>query len=55
MVDADRLVGLYLTTSSIALLPEFERDALGARLLDLLDGRYRLPIRVELAWTRLAS
>ncbi len=53
-VDSDLLVDMYLTGSSIALLPAGERDALGARLRELLSGRYRIPIRVELAWTRKA-
>jgi SAM-dependent methyltransferase len=52
-VDADRLVDMYLTTSSIALLHAEERDVLARRLRGLLRGRYRIPIRVELAWTRL--
>jgi hypothetical protein len=45
---------MYLTTSSIALLPADERESLGRKLRGLLRGRYRIPIRVELAWTRLA-
>jgi len=52
-VDSDLLVDMYLTGSSIALLPRDERDALGNRLRELLGGRYRIPISVELAWTRL--
>lgn len=52
-VDSDLLVDLYLTVSSIAVLPDDQRDALAARLRELLSGPYRLPIRVELAWTRL--
>ncbi len=52
-VDADRLVDLYLTGSSIAVLTDEERAALSARLRKLVKGRYRIPIRVELAWTRL--
>jgi hypothetical protein len=44
---------MYLTTSSIALMPARERDSLARRLRVLLRGRYRIPIRVELAWTRL--
>jgi ubiquinone/menaquinone biosynthesis C-methylase UbiE len=54
-VGSDLLVDMYLTGSSIALLAEAERDALGARLRELLGGRYRIPISVELAWTRLRA
>jgi SAM-dependent methyltransferase len=53
-VDAAGLIGLYLTTSSIAALPLDERDRLVDRLGTLLGGTYRLPLRTELAWTRLA-
>lgn len=52
-VDADRLVDLFLTSSSIAALNEDDRDELASELRILLSGRYRLPITVELAWTRL--
>lgn len=52
-VDADRLVDLYLTGSSVAVLSDDERATLSVRLRKLLSGGYRLPIRVELAWTRL--
>ncbi len=51
-VDSDLLVDTYLTGSSIAVLPDEEREVLAARLRALLRGRYRIPIRVELAWTR---
>jgi SAM-dependent methyltransferase len=53
-VDADTLLALYQTTSSIAVLPEEARRDLVAQVRPLLDERYRLPIRVELTWTRLA-
>jgi len=53
-VDRDTLLSLYQTTSSMAALPEHERAALVAALRPLLDGRYVLPIRVELTWTRLS-
>jgi SAM-dependent methyltransferase len=52
-VDADRLVDMYLTGSSIAVLTDDERAALSVRLRRLVKGRYRIPIRVDLAWTRL--
>jgi SAM-dependent methyltransferase len=54
-VDADRLLEMYSTTSSIASLSDAERRALLAEVRPLLDGPYRLPIRVELTWTRLAE
>jgi SAM-dependent methyltransferase len=53
VVDADRLLDMYATTSSIAVLPEDERNELVANVRPLLAGPYRLPIRVELTWTRL--
>jgi SAM-dependent methyltransferase len=53
--DADRLLEMYSTTSSIASLSDAERGALVAKVRPLLDGTYRLPIRVELTWTRLAE
>jgi SAM-dependent methyltransferase len=54
VVDADLLLDMYATTSSLAALPEAERTSLLARARPLLTGPYRLPIRVELTWTRLA-
>jgi ubiquinone/menaquinone biosynthesis C-methylase UbiE len=54
-VDAETLLSLYQTTSSIAALPEGEREALAAELRRLLDGPYVLPVRVELTWTRLSA
>jgi SAM-dependent methyltransferase len=55
MVDPESLLALYSTTSSLAALPGDERDALFARVRPLLAGSYRLPLRHELAWTRLSS
>jgi ubiquinone/menaquinone biosynthesis C-methylase UbiE len=54
-VDADRLLEMYETTSSIASLPQGERAALVANVRPLLADRYRLPIHVELTWTRRVS
>jgi ubiquinone/menaquinone biosynthesis C-methylase UbiE len=54
IVDAETLLAMYQTTSSIAALPEDERRELAARVRPLLSSTYRLPIRVELTWTRLA-
>ncbi|HEX7310293.1 MAG TPA: class I SAM-dependent methyltransferase [Gaiellaceae bacterium] len=53
-VDPDELLELYSTTSSMAALPHDERAALFARVRPLLDRDYWLPIKHELAWTRLA-
>jgi SAM-dependent methyltransferase len=53
-VEAEALLTLYSTTSSLAALPPDERAALFARVRPLLAGPYRLPLRHELAWTRLA-
>jgi SAM-dependent methyltransferase len=52
-VNADALLELYSTTSSLAALPEDERAALFARVRPLLSGPYRLPLEHELTWTRL--
>jgi SAM-dependent methyltransferase len=51
--SAEELATLYCSTSSIASLDPAEREALRRRLLDLLSGEYRLPIEVEIVWTRL--
>jgi ubiquinone/menaquinone biosynthesis C-methylase UbiE len=52
-VDADALLELYSTTSSLATLPDDERTDLLAAVRPKLTGTYRLPIKHELAWTRL--
>lgn len=54
-VDADELLELYSTTSSLAALPHVERAELLAAVRPQLAGPYRLPIKHELAWTRLAG
>jgi ubiquinone/menaquinone biosynthesis C-methylase UbiE len=51
--SAEELATLFCSTSSIASLDPAEREALRRRLVDLLDGDYRLPVEVELVWTRL--
>jgi ubiquinone/menaquinone biosynthesis C-methylase UbiE len=53
MRSAEELATLFCSTSSIASLDAAEREALRRRLVDLLDGEYRLPVEVELVWTRL--
>jgi SAM-dependent methyltransferase len=54
-VDPDELLTLYSTTSSLAALAPEERSALFSRVRPLLADSYRLPLRHELTWTRLAS
>lgn len=54
-VDPEALLTLYSTTSSLAALSTHERAALLAKVLPLLTGSYRLPLRHELAWTRLSG
>lgn len=54
-VAPDELLTLYSTTSSFAVLPSEERASLLERARPLLAGPYRLPIKHELAWTRLSS
>lgn len=51
--DAETLLGLYETTSSIAALPEEERQTLVTKLRPLLGDSYTVPVRTELTWTRL--
>ena len=53
-VDDETLLALYSTTSSLAALPPEERASLFERVAPLLAGPYRLPLRHELVWTRLA-
>jgi SAM-dependent methyltransferase len=53
-VDVETLLTLYSTTSSLAALPPDERAGLFERVRPLLAGPYRLPLRHELVWTRLA-
>jgi SAM-dependent methyltransferase len=53
-VDVDTLLAMYSTTSALAALPDRERTALLAAVRRDLAGPYRLPIRHELSWTRLA-
>jgi len=53
--SAEELATLYCSTSSVASLDEVERSSLRERLLGLLSGRYRLPVTVELLWTRLPA
>ena len=55
VVDAETLLEMYSTTSSLAALPEQERAALFTRIRPLLAGPYRLPIKHELSWTRLRA
>ena len=55
VVDVDELLELYSTTSSLAALPHEERAELFADVRRLLAGSYRLPVKHELAWTRLAA
>ena len=53
-VDVETLLTLYSTTSSLAALSPEERAALFERVRPFLAGPFRLPLRHELVWTRLA-
>ena len=55
VVEADRLLEMYSTTSSLAALAAGDRAALVAEVRPLLGDTYRLPITVELTWTRLGA
>jgi SAM-dependent methyltransferase len=54
VVEPDQLLELYSTTSSLAAIPREEREAIFAAVRPLLAGPYRLPLKHELTWTRLA-
>jgi SAM-dependent methyltransferase len=53
-VDAAELLTLYSTVSAFASLPANEREPLFDRVRPLLAGPYRLPLKHDLTWTRLA-
>ena len=55
VVDAETLLAMYSTVSSLAALTDGERAALLTALRPLLAGRYRVPIRHRLSWTRLRA
>ena len=54
VVEPDELLELYSTTSSLAAISREEREAIFAAVRPLLAGPYRLPLKHELTWTRLA-
>jgi SAM-dependent methyltransferase len=54
-LDSVELLTLYSTTSALATLPDEEREALFDRVRLLLAGPYRLPLKHDLKWTRLAA
>jgi SAM-dependent methyltransferase len=53
--DRDGLIANAMSISSIAGLPEPDREALRARLRELVpEARYRQPLRTDLYWARVA-
>ena len=54
VVESDELLELYSTTSSLAAISREEREAIFAAVRRLLAWPYRLPLKHELTWTRLA-
>ena len=54
-IDGSRLVDLYLTTSSFAVLADDERAEQERELRELVRGRYTIPVHVQLAWTRVSG
>jgi SAM-dependent methyltransferase len=54
-VNAGELLTLYSTVSAFASLPADEREAIFDRVRPLLAGPYRLPLKHDLTWTRLAA
>jgi ubiquinone/menaquinone biosynthesis C-methylase UbiE len=55
VLSADEAVGLWLSVSSVASLPDDERETVADELRTRLTGPYRLQIATDLYWTRLAS
>jgi SAM-dependent methyltransferase len=53
-VTSDELLELYSTTSSLAAIGSADRAELYTKVRPLLDATYRLPMKSELTWTRLA-
>lgn len=51
--SAEDLAMAYRSTSSIAWLDEHEWEVLRRKLLGLLSGEYRVPLAIDLVWTRL--
>ena len=49
----DEVAELYSTVSGVASLGAEERAEVTQRLRAVLSGRYRLPVKTELYWTRL--
>jgi ubiquinone/menaquinone biosynthesis C-methylase UbiE len=54
-LDGERLVTLYLSTSSFGTLPPEEFRAVEDELRRLIVGEYQLPIGTGLHWTRLVD
>jgi SAM-dependent methyltransferase len=52
-LTAAEVAALYLTTSSIAALPDERRDELRALLERGLSGTYLMPIETTVSWTRV--
>ncbi len=53
-LDASQVVSLWLSVSSVALLPRDDREQIRERLATHLAGTYRLVYAPELYWTRLS-
>ena len=54
VVEPHELLEMYSTTSSLAAISREERETLFEAVRPLLAGPYRLPLKHELTWTRLA-
>jgi SAM-dependent methyltransferase len=54
-MSARDLVRSYRSGSSIAWLEEPEWEVLRAKLLGLLSGEYRVPLPIDIVWTRRAA
>jgi SAM-dependent methyltransferase len=55
VLDAGQVASLWLSVSSVTMLPRDERATLGEKLRRALSGTYRLALTTDLHWTRLAA
>jgi SAM-dependent methyltransferase len=55
VLSTEDVVLLWLSVSSVASLPDAERDELATELRSVLAGTYRLPLTTDLYWTRIGQ
>jgi SAM-dependent methyltransferase len=54
-LDAEQVASLWLSVSSVTMLPKCDHEALGRRLRAGLTGTYRLTFETDLYWAQLAK